>query len=89
MVLGFVWSQLDQLRLGNAAAARPQPNDDVRGKTVRAEFGGGRFDEIGLHCGFDPSFTGQVWANRAGLQRVMLKTLDKWIAAMATGSRIH
>lgn len=30
------------------------------------------------------TFTGQVWATRGGLQRAMLKTLDKWIAARAT-----
>jgi glycosyltransferase involved in cell wall biosynthesis len=30
------------------------------------------------------TFTGQVWANRSGLQRTMLKALDTWLAAMAT-----
>ena len=30
------------------------------------------------------TFTGQVWANRSGLQRTVLKTLDTWLAAMAT-----
>ena len=29
-------------------------------------------------------FTGQVWANRYGLQRTLLKALDTWLAAMAT-----
>ena len=30
------------------------------------------------------TFTGQVWANRSGLQRAMLKAMDTWLAAMAT-----
>jgi len=30
------------------------------------------------------TFTGQVWANRSGLRRTILKLLDTWIAAMAT-----
>jgi len=30
------------------------------------------------------TFTGQVWANRSGLQRTMLKAMDTWLAAMAT-----
>jgi glycosyltransferase involved in cell wall biosynthesis len=30
------------------------------------------------------TFTGQVWANRSGLQRITLKALDTWLAAMAT-----
>ena len=30
------------------------------------------------------TFTGQVWVNRFGLQRIILKTFDKWLAAMAT-----
>jgi len=30
------------------------------------------------------TFTGQVWANRSGLQRTILKALDSWLAAMAT-----
>lgn len=30
------------------------------------------------------TFTGQVWANRSGLQRTILKLLDTWLAAMAT-----
>jgi glycosyltransferase involved in cell wall biosynthesis len=30
------------------------------------------------------TFTGQVWANRSGLQRFILKALDTWIATMAT-----
>lgn len=30
------------------------------------------------------TFTGQVWANRSGLQRTILKALDTWLAAMAT-----
>jgi glycosyltransferase involved in cell wall biosynthesis len=30
------------------------------------------------------TFTGQVWANRSGLQRALLKGLDTWLAAMAT-----
>jgi glycosyltransferase involved in cell wall biosynthesis len=29
-------------------------------------------------------FTGQVWANRSGLQRTILKAMDTWLAAMAT-----
>jgi glycosyltransferase involved in cell wall biosynthesis len=29
-------------------------------------------------------FTGQVWVNRSGLQRTLLKALDTWLAAMAT-----
>jgi glycosyltransferase involved in cell wall biosynthesis len=30
------------------------------------------------------TFTGQVWANRSGLQRTLLKALDTWLGAMAT-----
>jgi glycosyltransferase involved in cell wall biosynthesis len=30
------------------------------------------------------TFTGQVWANRTGLRRAMLKALDTWLASMAT-----
>ncbi len=30
------------------------------------------------------TFTGQVWANRSGLERTLLKALDTWLAAMAT-----
>jgi glycosyltransferase involved in cell wall biosynthesis len=30
------------------------------------------------------TFTGQVWANRSGFQRTMLKAFDTWLAAMAT-----
>ena len=30
------------------------------------------------------TFTGQVWANRSGLQRTLLKAFDTWLAAMAT-----
>ncbi len=30
------------------------------------------------------TFTGQVWANRSGVSRFVLKALDKWTAAMAT-----
>jgi glycosyltransferase involved in cell wall biosynthesis len=30
------------------------------------------------------TFTGQVWANRSGLKRALLKAADIWLAAMAT-----
>jgi glycosyltransferase involved in cell wall biosynthesis len=30
------------------------------------------------------TFTGQVWANRSGLQRNVLKAMDTWLSAMAT-----
>jgi len=30
------------------------------------------------------TFTGQVWANRSGLERIIMKALDTWLAAMAT-----
>jgi glycosyltransferase involved in cell wall biosynthesis len=30
------------------------------------------------------TFTGQVWANRSGFPRFLLKTMDSWLAAMAT-----
>jgi glycosyltransferase involved in cell wall biosynthesis len=30
------------------------------------------------------TFTGQIWANRSGLARSILKAMDRWLAAMAT-----